>query len=231
MLERIVQQKNLKNGLTFWYRVPSSDEAVFAERGYYANFTPTEDDIVMDIGANVGDMPLKWGMTAKEIHSYEPIPETFEILRMNVEGNSLNNCKIYEGAVGHGEGEIKLWLNLDTMHTHAKASSIGKRMKDSVTAHRFDFAEEVKKIQPTVIKIDIEGGEREILDNVEDSAFDSCNVFLLEIHPNKWKDGSAWLEEQVTRFERIFGNAKKVDEVVWFSKITGSAWMFSRNKN
>lgn len=228
MLERTIQQKQLKNGLTFWYRVPSSDEPVFGETSYYTSYTPNESDVIMDIGANIGDMPLKWGPYAKEIHSYEPMPDTFEILRMNTEGNKLDNCKIYEGAVGHGEGEIKMWLNLGKQQAHATASSIGKRMKDSVDVRKIDFAEEVRRIKPTVIKIDIEGGEREILENVEDSVFDDCKVFFLEIHPTKWKDGPAWLEQQVARFERIFETTEKLGEVIYFYKVSGSMWKFSR---
>jgi FkbM family methyltransferase len=228
MLERLVQEKKLKNGLTFSYRVPSSDEAVFGEKSYYVSYTPKEDDIIMDIGANIGDMPLKWGLLAKEIHSYEPMPDTFEILKLNTEKNELHNCKIYEGAVGHGEGDIKIWINLDKHQAHATASSIGKRMKDSLTVRKIDFTEEVKRIQPTVIKIDIEGGEREILENVDDSVFDSCRVFLLEIHPTKWKDGMTWLDQQVERFDKLFGITEKLGEVIYFYKVSGSMWMFTR---
>ncbi len=228
MIERVVQQKKLKNGLTFWYRSPSSDLPVFSEKSYYTDFTPNKDDIIMDIGANIGDMPLKWGLFAKEIHSYEPMPDTFEILRLNTEGNNMEHCKIYECAVGHGEEDTKIWLNLDKFQAHATASSIGKRMKDSITVRRLDFEQEVKRIKPTIIKIDIEGGEREILDNVDDSVFDNCKTFFLEIHPNKWKDGDTWLEEQVSRFDKIFGNAKKLGEVIYFYRVIGSMWIFSR---
>lgn len=228
MLERVIKQKKLKNGLTFWYRSPSSDLPVFSEKSHYSDFIPNNNDIIMDVGANIGDMPLKWGLLAKEIHSYEPMPDTFEILRLNTEGNNMEHCKIYEYAVGHGEENTKIWLNLDKVQAHATASSIGKRMKDSITVHKLDFEKEVRRIKPTVIKIDIEGGEREILDNIDDSVFDSCKTFFIEIHPAKWKDGNAWLEEQVSRFDRIFGTSKKIGEVIFFYRVLGSMWMFSR---
>ena len=228
MIQRNVETKDLKNGLTFWYRNPSSDMAVYVENGYYRYCTPDEKDVIMDIGANIGDMPLKWGLLSKEIHSYEPMPDTFEILRMNVEGNKLDHCKIYEAAVGHGAGEIEIWVNLEKNHTHATASTVAKRMRKSIKVPKMDFESEIKRIKPTILKIDIEGGEREILDNVSDSLFKSCHTFLLEIHPHMWKDGADWLNAVTERFTKVFGKGENIGEVRFFHKLTGSVWKFTR---
>lgn len=228
MIKRTIEKKKLPNGLTFWYREPSSDKAVYAENGYYRFCTPTDKDVVMDIGANCGDMPLKWGLLAKEIHSYEPMPDTFGILKKNVEGNKLANCSIYEAAVGHGEGEIEIWANLDKNHTHATASTVTRRMRQSIKVAKMDFTSEVKRIKPTILKIDIEGGEREILDNAPDSVFKSCHTFLLEIHPHMWKDGKDWLEAVSQRMTSVFGEGENIGKVTFFHKLTGSVWKFSR---
>jgi len=228
MLNRRIEEKKLKNGLTFWYREPSSDLPVFKENDYYIRCVPTENDIIMDIGANCGDMPLKWGLLSKEIHSYEPMPDTFDILRRNVTGNNLSNCKIYEAAIGYGEEEINIWFNLEKNHTHATASTVTKRTRNSIAVKKIDFSTEVKRIQPTIIKIDIEGGEREILDNVEDSIFDLCHTFLLEIHPSMWKDGDNWLKTTTERMSRIFTTSENIGNVKFFNKITGSIWKFTK---
>ena len=231
-LVRTIEQKKLKNGLTLWYREPSSDLAVYSESEYFKEYTPNENDIVMDIGANIGDLPLKWGLFAKEMHSYEPMPDTFEILKMNVENNNLTNCKIYETAVGHGNEDIKIWINLDKKASHCTASTFTKKgRKHSFDVRKIDFAEEIRRIKPTVLKIDIEGGEKEILDNMEDSLFDSCNVFFLEIHPNKFKNGEEWMGSMVERLTNIFGNCKDLGQIVHFYYITGSTCMFTRNKS
>lgn len=228
-MERNIETKTLKNGLTFWYRNPSSDMAVYVENGYYRYCTPDDNDVIMDIGANIGDMPLKWGTLSKEIHSYEPMSDTFEILRMNVEGNDLDHCKIYQAAVGHGSGEIEIWVNLEKNHTHATASTVAKRMRNSISVPKLDFATEIKRIKPSILKIDIEGGEREILDNADDSLFDSCHTFLLEIHPHMWKDGGDWLNAVTERMTRVFGKGENIGEVRFFHKLTGSVWKFTRN--
>ena len=228
-VQRTIEQKTLKNGLTLWYREPSSDLSVYSENEYYKQFTPSKDDVIMDIGANIGDMPLKWGLHAKEIHCYEPMPDTFEILKMNVENNNLTNCKIHEVAIGHGNEVIQLWINLHKKGSHSVASTFKKGRKDCFNVNKIDFAEEIKRVRPTVLKIDIEGGEKEIIDNADDSLFESCNVFFLEIHPNKLKDGEQWMADVVARFTNLFGECKDLGQIIHFYAITGSTWMFTRN--
>ena len=66
---------------------------------------------------------------------------------------------------------------------------------------------------------------------MEDSLFDSCNVFFLEIHPNKFKNGEEWMGSMVERLTNIFGNCKDLGQIVHFYYITGSTWMFTRNKS
>jgi FkbM family methyltransferase len=229
-LERTIKEKKLKNGLTLWYREPSSDLLVYAESEYYKQFTPNDKDVIMDIGANIGDMPLKWGLFAKEIHSYEPMPDTFEILKMNVENNDLKNCKLYKTAVGHGNEDIKIWINLDKKGTHSTASTFMKKgRKHSFDVSKIDFTEEILRVRPTVLKIDIEGGEKEILDNAQDSLFEPCHTFFLEIHPNKFKNGDDWMRQTVERLTNIFGKCKNIGEITHFGTVTGSMWMFTRN--
>ncbi len=224
------QEKKLDNGLTLWYREGSSDLAVYKENEYYRNCFPGENDVIMDVGANIRDMPLKWGNRVKEIHCYEPMPDTFRILRMNIEGNRLDNCKSYEVALGHGDGEIEIWTNLKRSHAYAKSSTVSKRARTCITVKKGDFEAEALRIKPTIIKIDIEGGEREIIENTSDKVFESCHTFLLEIHPNMWKDGEEWIEAVEKRFKKIFGTSNNIGNC-WFHKVhMGSIWKFSRNK-
>ncbi len=226
MIEREIKNKKLPNGLTFWYREPSSDLAVYAENGYYRFCTPTTHDTVMDIGANIGDMPLKWGLLAKEIHSYEPMPDTYELLQRNVE--ELPNCFVYEAAVGHENGEIQIWANLNKNHTHATASTIPKRSRTSINVNKLDFATEIKRINPTIIKMDIEGGEREILDNLDFAILENCHTLLIEFHPSTWKDGMDWIGATIDRLHLEMGNSENIGSVTFFKKLTGSVWKFTR---
>lgn len=67
------------------------------------------DDIVLDIGANIGGFTIGAALKAKHVYAVEPI--FYEELEENVKLNELSNVTILPCAIGNGLGNIDLSFN------------------------------------------------------------------------------------------------------------------------
>lgn len=110
---------------------------------------------ILDIGANVGNHSVFWGKIAgaKSITAFEPIPETFEILKRNIELNLLTKLvKVHSFGLGERETTGDPWSEArNRMHAiirprDDRAGAIKLRPLDGLSLAPFDFA-----------KIDVEG--------------------------------------------------------------------------
>ena len=226
-----MKEKKLKSGYTFYYEENSDTDytAVFAETNtHYKHYTPKETDVILDAGANVGDMPLIWGRMCKHIHSYEPVKNTFDIMKYNVERNGIENVTMYESAIGVGTEPMTMWINETAKHGSLCSSAITKRGRVPYTVQKVDFNAEVRRLKPNVIKIDIEGGEREILENLDEDALKCCETFFVEFHPKLFKKDPEWEAREVENLSRIFKESKHIFTAYHFKHKIASFWKFSR---
>lgn len=151
-----------------------------------------EGDVVLDLGANIGlfaNRALHRG--ASKVICFEPITPTFECLLKNVNENVI--C--YKNAVGGKNG-------FDTFLIHTDFTNIG-----GGTTSKQDLLLDNKKIVHTekvfkinindvfnlydksidFMKIDIEGGEVDVLTNITDENLKSLRCVSAEFH-NTYKD-------------------------------------------
>ena len=117
------------------------------------------EDVFVDIGANMGTYTvLASGVCGAYSYSFEPIQSTFERLQAN---NTLNNLQArttaIQCALGSNKGEIKFTYQQDTTNHVATDEET-----DIVTVpvNRLD---DVVSQTPTLLKIDVEGFETEVL--------------------------------------------------------------------
>lgn len=226
-MKREITNKLLRSGKTLWYREFSSDLTMWNENSY-RKLNINQNDVVMDIGANIGDFPLRYAEKVKWIHSYEPIPETFEVLKKNVESNNIKNCNIYESAITTKGGEISIFLNEEAKMAHAAASILPIRGRTEFKVSSVNFSKEVKRLKPTVIKMDIEGAEKFILDEVQDDLFNDCRIFVVETHLTFLRSGAEeWNRSMGERFHKLFGFSKE-HKTWYFNKHHCSVWTFER---
>ena len=167
MKRKLVSTK-LKSGKTLYYRENSSDMAMWKENPY-KKFPLEKNDIILDVGGNIGDVPLRFSDSVKWIHSYEPMPDTFKVLEKNVKKNKIKNCTAYNVAVTPKDGNTIIYFNDRAKLSHASVTTVPVRGRKEINVKAVSFAKEVKRIKPTIIKMDIEGGEYDILESVPDS--------------------------------------------------------------
>lgn len=139
---------------------------------YESNFDGSGLDI-LDIGANVGSFAI-WAVhrwPASRIRSFEPNPGTFELLRRNtagLEAITATNAALFPGGMkrarffarfaGDGEAGLEAYAR-DTFIEGAEGSTFEVDVVDPASLPSAD-----------IVKIDIEGGEAEVLANLDLSA-------------------------------------------------------------
>lgn len=215
--DRQIRTKNLKGtNKKFVYRTNSSDLLMFSESDYDSiDFQST--DVFMDIGANCGSNVVKYADRVKQIVCYECMADSFEVLQQNVAINQIENAELHLGAIAKEEGECNIFFNERAKNGHSAAGPIQKRT--SKACHRvksYSFLSEVKKWQPTIVKIDIEGGEFELLEDLIDSDLSSVRTLVLEVHLKVTKNSEEFidsLQDRLTSFDclrkdqpKLYGN-------------------------
>jgi FkbM family methyltransferase len=127
-----------------------------------------DDDVFYDIGANYGFYTLlaQEFITKGEIHAFEPNPKIFKLLRENSRLDIYKNTFLNEIALSDKTGEIEFYDR--EISRHSGSSSLIKHqhfLKYKVikvkTTTLDDYISNHKP--PTIMKIDIEGGEPPVL--------------------------------------------------------------------
>lgn len=129
------------------------------------------DDVVWDIGANIGGVGLKVALErrAKEVHFFEPHPGTAKILSINLALNSELRAFVHPVALGETSGEATLHSGPpdNEGRSSLKYAQLGGEdftiLCSTVdeTIHRGTIA------RPTMIKLDVEGWELAVLKGAE----------------------------------------------------------------
>jgi FkbM family methyltransferase len=145
---------------------PSSEDPAFDDvflRDVYSPYKPKRDDVVVDIGAHMGFFTVKIARQVKNVIAFEPDPLNFSFLTFNIKNNDLTNVAAFDYALAGEEGFMFLKrgdylresrLTMSTTEIRVKVKTLDDAMKDLGT-------------HPTMVKIDAEGYEMEILRGAE----------------------------------------------------------------
>jgi len=150
--------------------------------GEYESGYSGENLTILDIGANIGSFALWANMRwpNSKILSFEPDPETFAILVRNV--GHLPNITCHNFAVYPSNKQIELFYNrLNVYGTSGLIKYIYKLFDELPNDNLIDVSILHPRDLPEadIIKIDTEGAEAEILNNINLS---NVTLILLEFH-------------------------------------------------
>ena len=138
---------------------------------YLINHFIKKDDIVLDIGANIGYYAILESLILKKgfVYAIEPVSENYKNLKLNVDINNLKNIKLFNCGMGNKTEEkeifvpkIKNWSSFDK-HTVLVSNSDYHKEKVKVYNLNNFIKKEVIDKKITFIRMDVEGYEYEII--------------------------------------------------------------------
>lgn len=150
----------------------------FEDMAFVLHFLRPED-LFIDIGANVGSYTL---LAASEVGaktiSVEPIPQTFRTLSMNVTLNGLNNVELKNIGLASKKGVLKFTDALDSIN---HVATLEDTNTTDVKVEKFD--EVISIDRTTLIKIDVEGFETEVISGMEQALKnDNLKGIIIELN-------------------------------------------------
>ena len=137
------------------------------------------DDMVMEIGAGIGFLSA---LSAKVVGSarvfaYEANPRLMAVIKQVHDINQVAPT-VSNVLLGEGDGECTFWLEKDYW-----ASSLiqGSQDATSIRVRQIDLNQEIQRIRPSFMILDIEGGEYEFLRHAR---LDPIRKIVIEVHPH-----------------------------------------------
>jgi len=123
----------------------------------YYNFI-SQEDIVLDIGSNLGYFPIL-ASSAKKIICIEPIKNCVQILKKNLTENKIiNKSTIINKAVGE---KGKMFIEISDKINHSKI--VIRKSKNSIKVKSETISYLVNKFKANVLRMDLEGYEYDLL--------------------------------------------------------------------
>ncbi|MEQ1645315.1 MAG: FkbM family methyltransferase [Pyrinomonadaceae bacterium] len=148
--------------------------------------------VFFDIGANVGYYTVLASRLVGEagnVVAFEPVPRNIEFLRQHIELNSAANVILKPLAVSDRQGTVRFSLGPDSAMGH-----IGEDGELEVATTTLDDVVSELGITPDVMKIDVEGAEREVFRGAARMFETARPVIFLSTHSDELR---AWCLEHL----------------------------------
>lgn len=161
---------------------------IFIKKVYSNDFVKVaENDIVFDIGANVGIFSLFASeVEDTQVYAFEPHPNNFQVLESNVQMNNKDNIKSLNYALGIKnekrfleEGVIPGGHRLAENNNNEVGNGL---VVEAVTLLKIMEELNIDKID--FLKLDCEGAEGEIIKSLNEESFKKIKKVAIEFHDN-----------------------------------------------
>ncbi|MFA6086223.1 FkbM family methyltransferase [Mucilaginibacter sp.] len=175
-----------------WYVDSSSSagEWLWPEMEFVKNAICKPGDIVLECGGHHGLTAVvisKWIGNEGHLYTFEPNPDNVAIIKKNIEINGVKNATIIPNAVGAEDGTI--------MISHSSSNSyILKGKEHNGIEVAVVKADDYLHLKPTVIKIDVEGFETDVLKGATE-LLKTMPKLAIELHPDMMSRYGSSVEE------------------------------------
>jgi FkbM family methyltransferase len=167
----------------------------YDELQYLKNFLDT-DSIVLDIGCNTGHHSLFFSRYAKHVYAFDPYTKVTDILLQRIRKNNIKNIDVYSVGLGQTDSEMH-YFEPTSIENKGVGSFLKKDGLDTVHTHLLtvknadNYIKELGIQKVSLIKIDVEGFEYEVLCGLKQTIFKNRPVIFFEFNPENEKFGTA----------------------------------------
>jgi FkbM family methyltransferase len=156
----------------------------------------TKDDVVVEIGANIGALTVPLSRRCKRVYAFEPQAENFLLLYHNLNRNQVLNVEAFKIAIGSENKEVSMptLVELDADHGvvgdyGGPEVGFGSLRVQQRTLDDLRFSSRI-----SFIKLDCEGSERDALEGAERTIkTDSPVLYVENNRPDKASALVKWL--------------------------------------
>lgn len=164
--------------LAFWLR-----NDLDPHKNPFALLPLAPDAVVMDCGAYIGTFAAACvEQGAKFVRCYEAAPKNAALLRQNMERYG-DYVHVVEGAlVSHRATSVSL-----TMSSFSGANSIvpSANRPKFIQVPAINFRDQLLRLGPTVVKLDVEGAEYDLLASLWSGDLSTVESLFIEFHPTE----------------------------------------------
>ncbi|MBN1649553.1 MAG: FkbM family methyltransferase [Spirochaetales bacterium] len=172
---------------------------IWEEECYTSVYHVRKDDVVIDIGANIGIFTLYALAKGAYVYAIEPNPAAFEILQRNIaENNFTDNARLFGFAISDSNGfadlqipaSEKIYSLGSTTISNEIKSDMEKRQEiefrslrvETVSINSFLEKHVQEDKQTDFLKMDCEGAEFPILESLDKEHAKRINHIVMETH-------------------------------------------------
>lgn len=184
-----------------------------------------EGDTYIDVGANIGyDSMLAAHCVGKSGHvvAIEALPMIYALLNDNIKQNNIRNIRTVNVAASDFTGEISLYFggNHNTGTTTAIKGRVSGEECKVVALPIVDVLSDDEMSQARLIKIDIEGGELPVLNNIIDNIDKFPNDLNIIVEASAHEDKIGWEKLSVRYIDRGFNlyEVENIYHISWYLK-------------
>ncbi|WP_027348867.1 FkbM family methyltransferase [Halotalea alkalilenta] len=139
--------------------------------------------VVLDIGANIGNHTLVFSIGAEKVYAFEAAPSIYKLLEKNVADNGVTNVFISNVALSDSSREAKIFVQMDG---NLGGSRLSKEESNNYAEERtflirgddFVHAHAIENID--LMKIDVEGHEKQVLEGLKESIEVNRPIIIME---------------------------------------------------
>lgn len=184
-----------------WHTLINEDE-------YKGMFEILEDDVVYDLGANIGAF-TKWvdlKYPYKQIYGFEPTPHYKKCLDTTFYGKE--KIKFFDNAIAKQDETATFQIFKDAVtntlleFTNVNPDNyVGEVEVQCINLEQFIKDNEL--MNPTFVKMDIEGAEYDAIEGMSDDFIKGFRILLLEFH-------NFWYKNEPNRIDKLFDVIKRM---------------------
>jgi len=166
-------------------------------------------DLCLDIGANVGAITLVMSFATGrkgKVIAIEPHPGMVKRLRANIDLNRLNNVSVMPVAISDTAGRTTLYAaEEDYFHQGRSSLKPSQSIDREISVEKITGAmlqDEIGNQLCTFIKIDVEGHDFIVLNELEYIIDKHRPHLIFEYHRDRWKDHHCDIQQAVELVSR-----------------------------